>query len=816
MSTELLGHEQSLVRAKAGEYRAHDKRFAEWAEGYGVISHDPLTQCRVYELANELVSLGQLPDRSAVLDLFIAADRVASAGMWLVVHMTYAKSVRPDGQPLQPSDFKDNPEGHTGGALNMVPAYTGYLLANALSGETRSWLMGQGHCVAAIDALNLIVENLSERQAERYGWDRDRLSRFVSDFYSCQIDAEGRPVSPLGSHVNATTAGGMIEGGYLGFAELMYPHMPLPEEKLVAFLSDGAFEEQRGSDWAPRWWRAEDTGLVSPIMIANGRRIDQRSSMAQDGGVDWFRRHLALNGFDPIDLDGTDPASIAWGILQIEARLKACSAAIQRGEMQYPVRLHYGIAETVKGFGFPGAGTNRAHNLPLEGSPAEDESMRALFQSGAEKLFVPADLLRRSVMTMNNHAATIRPKERDHPMIARDPCDLAHPEPEWLAEEEAGSPMAAIDRYVAALFRQNEDVRIRVGNPDEMRSNRMNETLDLLKHRVCSPEEGIAEAVDGRVITALNEEAVVCAALANKAGLALVVSYEAFAVKMLGAIRQDLIFSRHLKESGKPLHWTSLPIISTSHVWENGKNELSHQDPTLCEALLGEMSDMCRVVFPADANSAAGVIEQAYKSRGEIWNIICPKRNMRSFFTPRDARRLAEDGAVRLRGNGDEALVLTAIGGYQLEQACLASARLEESGLSNSLIYMAEPGRFRAPRDGLEARHLAQRQLVEDLFPSNARARVFVTHGRAEPIAGCLRPLDTGPQQTIYLGFRNRGGTLDVRGMLYANKQSWAHIVEQACRASGKRPDTILTSSEMAVLGGEKAPDAGFWASFEG
>jgi hypothetical protein len=66
--------------------------------------------------------------------------------------------------------------------------------------------------------------------------------------------------------------------------------MPLPGERLVVFLSDGAFEEQRGGDWAPRWWRAEDSGLVAPIMIANGRRIDQRTTMAQQGGVDWLLR----------------------------------------------------------------------------------------------------------------------------------------------------------------------------------------------------------------------------------------------------------------------------------------------------------------------------------------------------------------------------------------------------------------------------------------------------------------------------------------------------------------------------------------------
>src|SRR5204862_212013 len=195
-----------------------------------------------------------------------------------------------------------------------------------------------------------------------------------------------------GSHVNPHTAGGIMEGGYLGFAELQYVHMPLPGERLVAFLSDGAFEEQRGSDWAPRWWRAEDSGLVAPIMINNGRRIDQRTTMSQQGGVGWFVRHLKLNGFDPIVFDGRDPAAFA-------------------------------------------------------------------------------------------------------------------------------SPMTAVGAVFAAIVRANRALRPRVGNPDEMRSNRLTETLELLKFRVTAPEEGIPEALDGAVITALNEEAVACAALGNKGGI---------------------------------------------------------------------------------------------------------------------------------------------------------------------------------------------------------------------------------------------------------------------------------------------------------
>ena len=249
-----------------------------WIQGEGVITHEPATVQRIEKLVAELEARGVCESGTAI-ELFRAADILCNMALWLTVHMTYAKNIYLDGRPLAADDFKSAPEGHTGGALNMVPAYIGYLLANNLTGKTRAWMMGQGHCVAAIDAVNILIGNLDQEQEERYPMTDEGLSRLCQDFYGYQIDGNGRPAAPLGSHVNPYTAGGISEGGYLGFAELQYPHMPLPGQALVTFLSDGAFEEQRGSDWAPRWWRGEDTGAILPIMIANGRRIDQRSQV---------------------------------------------------------------------------------------------------------------------------------------------------------------------------------------------------------------------------------------------------------------------------------------------------------------------------------------------------------------------------------------------------------------------------------------------------------------------------------------------------------------------------------------------------------
>jgi phosphoketolase len=345
-----------------------------------------------------------------------------------------------------------------------------------------------------------------------------------------------------------------------------------------------------------------------------------------------------------------------------------------------------------------------------------------------------------------------------------------------------------------------------------MRSNRLDNTLDLLKHRVASPEPGVAENPHGAVITALNEEAVVSAALANKGGINLVASYEAFAVKMLGAIRQELIFARQQREAGMPPGWLSVPVIATSHTWENGKNERSHQDPTFGEALLGEMSDVSRVVFPADCNSACAALHACYATHGQVWAMVVPKRPLPVWFTPEQARRLAAEGAVRLHGSGraTEQLLLVATGGYQLLEVMKASARLDYADIEHAVVYLQEPGRFRTPRDSREQACLAPSRIRETLFPASARTRVFLTHTRPESCIGMLRPLLSDPLQTPVLGYLNQGGTLDVQGMLFANKCTWVHVLAAAANGLGEPPDTLLSADEFGALMGETGPEAIF------
>ncbi len=301
----------------------------------------------------------------------------------------------------------------------------------------------------------------------------------------------------------------------------------------------------------------------------------------------------------------------------------------------------------------------------------------------------------------------------------------------------------------------------------------------------------------------------VSAALANKGGINLVVSYEAFAVKMLGAMRQEILFARHQAEAGEPPRWLSVVTVVTSHTWENGKNEQSHQDPTLAEALLGEMSDTARVLFPVDANSAVATLRAAYATHGQFWTLVVPKRPVLNRLSSAEAERLVADGAILARScAGAPSLLLIAIGAYQLEQALLAAERLDKAGVPTAVSCIVEPGRYRVARDEREREFVAGDDVLQRCFPQAAAARVIVGHMRPEPTLGLLRRLDTGPERTRALGYISRGGTLDVGGMLFANRCTWAHIVAEAAQVLGRDLSRILSTDELAAVSGRGDPRA--------
>lgn len=229
----------------------------------------------------------------------------------------------------------------------------------------------------------------------------------------------------------------------------------------------------------------------------------------------------------------------------------------------------------------------------------------------------------------------------------------------------------------------------------------------------------------------------------------------------------------------------------------------------MAELMLGEPSHVSRVLLPADFNTAAAVMERIYRTRGQIWTLVVPKGAVPDVFTADEARALLRDGAALVSRAGHRPeqarVILTAIGAYQLGEVLRASERLAARDVAHAVVYMLEPGRFRAPRSDGERAHAAEAALRARLYPDRVRARLFVTHTRPETVLGALGPLHTGAT-TAALGFVNAGGTLSIAGMLFVNGASWAHVVAACARLLDEPREAWLSKDELAALDGRATP----------
>jgi len=134
-----------------------------------------------------------------------------------------------------------------------------------------------------------------------------------------------------------------------------------------------------------------------------------------------------------------------------------------------------------------------------------------------------------------------------------------------------------------------------------------------------------------------------------------------------------------------------------------------------------------------------------------------------------------------------------------------ASRRLAERKIAHSVVYLLEPGRFRAPRSVGEEAHRASPEVTARLFPGKVPSRLFVTHTRPETILGLLGPLHTGAA-TAGLGYTNHGGTLSTQGMAFVNRCSWAHCLREAARLLQLPDAQVLSPDECQALDGKRSP----------
>jgi phosphoketolase len=217
-------------------------------------------------------------------------------------------------------------------------------------------------------------------------------------------------------------------------------------------------------------------------------------------------------------------------------------------------------------------------------------------------------------------------------------------------------------------------------------------------------------------------------------------------------------------------------------------------------------------MFVPDYNTASAVMRGVYQSHGQFWTLVVPKAAaIADLFSQEEAEQLLEQGVLRLDWAShkleSQQVILTAVGAYQLEEVLKASARLTQRDVPHSAVYLLEPARFREPHSEGEREHAVSSELRAQIYPDSVPARVFVTHTRPASLLGVLHTLNTGWDKTSGLGYISQDGTLDVNGLLFINRCTWAHILLETARVLAMPSENLLTADELKSLEGKAAPE---------
>jgi xylulose-5-phosphate/fructose-6-phosphate phosphoketolase len=94
----------------------------------------------------------------------------------------------------------------------------------------------------------------------------------------------------------------------------------------------------------------------------------------------------------------------------------------------------------------------------------------------------------------------------------------------------------------------------------------------------------------------------------------------------------DSMFNQHAKwlKVSKGIPWrkpiASLNYLLASHVWRQGHNGFSHQDPDFIDHVADKKADVVRIYLPRDANCLLSVADHCLRSRNYINLIIAGKQ----------------------------------------------------------------------------------------------------------------------------------------------------------------------------------------------
>ncbi len=610
----------------------------------------------------------------------------------------------------------------------------------------------------------------------------------------------------VGSHATPATPGSIHEGGELGYSlsHAFGAAFDNPELVVACIVGDGEAETgPLATAWhSNKFLNPKNDGAVLPILHLNGHKISNPTILASIPREE-LRELFRGYGWEPHIVEGEDPKVMHQTFAKIldsavEEIRRIQKNARKGGGVSRP-RWPMIILTSPKGWTGPEAidgkrntGTHRSHQVIFGDLKTNkqhfDEFVLWLKSYKPEELFdkkgkLIAELSElapkgRRRMGANLHAnGGLLLKKLALPELKK------YGVPVLKRGEMGKGATRAFAQYLRDVIKINQ-TNFRLFGPDEVNSNGLGAVFEVTDRQWMGTytKEDDSTAPSGRVMEVLSEHQ--CQGwlegylLTGRHGL--FTCYEAF-IHIVSSM-----FNQHAKwlDAAMDISWrkpiASLNYLITSHVWRQGHNGFTHQDPGFLDHVYVKKADIVRAYLPPDSNSLLAAMDACFKSSNKINIVVAGKHPMPEWFSIEEAVQHFKKGIGVLpwasSDGGREPDAVLACAGDVPTLETLAAVSILKEHLPNLKLRVVNVVDLMTLRPHKNHPHGLEDKEFEKLF-TKQKPITFVYHGYSSLIHRLTYSRPNHENLHVY-GYMEEGTTTTPFDMTVLNFIDRYHLVQ--------------------------------------
>jgi len=620
----------------------------------------------------------------------------------------------------------------------------------------------------------------------------------------------------VGSHVTPECPGSIHEGGELGYSLSHAFGAVFDNPNLLATCVVGDGEAETGAlatAWhSNKFLNPENDGAVLPILHLNGHKIANPTIFA---GISHEELEQLFRGYGwtPHIIEGSDPPTMHQKMARkldevVEEIQNIQKKAREDGDRERP-RWPMIILISPKGWTGPkeidgraNEGTHRSHQVVFPSLKTNkkhfDEFVKWMKSYKPEELFdekgklvsALADLAPQGTrrMGMNPHAnGGLLLQKLELP-------DFKKYEAKFEQRGDMGEGATRVfARYLRDVIKMNQ-TNFRLFGPDEVVSNGLGSVFEATDRQWLAEYDEKNDdytARSGRVMEVLSEHQ--CQGwlegylLTGRHGL--FTCYEAF-IHIVNSM-----FNQHAKwlDITMDIPWrkplASLNYLITSHVWRQGHNGFTHQDPGFLDHVYVKKAEIVRAYLPPDSNTLLATMDACFRSKHKINIVVAGKHPMPEWFSIGEAVDLCKKGigvvkwASTDKGGVPDA-VLACAGDVPTLEAIAAVSILKEH-LPKLKVRFVNVIDLMTLRPHTNHPHGLTDKEFEKIFTQN-KPITFVFHGYSSLIHRLTYSRPNHENMHVY-GYREEGTTTTPFDMTVLNEIDRYHLVQYVVNSLPKK-----------------------------